>query len=160
MSEGDDATPMLDQRPYLLRALNDWIVDSGSTPHVLVDATEDGVCVPSSAISDGRVVLNISPTAVRYLDISADGIAFEARFGGVAQAVHAPLDAILAIYARENGAGMAFEEAPVDGAADAATSGSAAAEEAVSDAPGTLRQDGPDDDAPPPRGRPGLRVVK
>ena len=114
MSEGDDATPMLDQRPYLLRALNDWIVDSGFTPHVLVDATGDGVCVPLSAISDGRVVLNISPTAVRYLDISAD----------------------------------------------AATPGSAAAEEAVSDVPGTLRQDGPDDDAPPPRGRPGLRVVK
>ena len=97
---------MLDQRPYLLRALNDWIVDSGFTPHVLVDATGDGVSVPPSAVSEGRVVLNVSPTAVRYLDISADGIAFEARFGGVAQTVLAPLESILAIYARENGAGV------------------------------------------------------
>ena len=161
MNEGDDDAPMLDQRPYLLRALNDWIVDSGFTPHVLVDATQQGVRVPPSAVSDGRVVLNISPTAVRYLDIGVDGIAFEARFGGVAQTVLAPLEAILAIYARENGAGMAFESAPQgdyvaddesEGESDAIAERSASEEDAG--------DDGPDGDAPPPRGRPGLRVVK
>lgn len=163
MNEGDDAAPMLDQRPYLLRALNDWIVDSGFTPHVLVDATGEGVQVPPSAVSEGRIVLNVSPTAVRYLDISADGIAFEARFGGVAQTVLAPLESILAIYARENGAGMAFEAAA--GAAEADPHPDSAGESpsgnaAGGDEPVALQDDSPDDETPPPRGRPGLRVVK
>lgn len=133
---------MRDQRPYLLRALNEWIVDSGCTPHVLVDATQGGVAVPESAVSEGRVVLNISPTAVRYLHIDDDTLSFEARFGGVARQVSVPLVAVLAIYARENGAGMAFEP-PAEGAAP---------------------DGGNNDDEPPPSGpsggRPGLRVVK
>jgi stringent starvation protein B len=131
---------MRDQRPYLLRALNEWIVDSGCTPHVLVDANQPGVTVPQTAVSDGRVVLNISPAAVRYLHIGDDSLAFEARFGGVARQVSVPLTAILAIYARENGAGMAFE--PPAGDPEPPEGGS------------------DDDGAPPGGGRPGLRVVK
>lgn len=153
---------MLDQRPYLLRALNDWIVDSGFTPHVLVDATGDGVRVPPSAVSEGRIVLNVSPTAVRYLDISADGIAFEARFGGVAQTVLAPLESILAIYARENGAGMAFEatDGGVVGDLGPDSVGEAPSGDAVEGNAPALQDEGPDGESPPPRGRPGLRVVK
>lgn len=135
---------MLDQRPYLLRALNEWIVDSGCTPHVLVDATRSGVEVPESAVSDGRVVLNISPTAVRYLHLGEEMLTFEARFGGVARQVSVPLSAVLAIYARENGAGMAFEPP-------------AEAGEALAPAAG---EQGDDDPPPPGGGRPGLRVVK
>lgn len=135
---------MLDQRPYLLRALNEWIVDSGCTPHVLVDATRSGVEVPESAVSDGRVVLNISPTAVRYLHLGEEMLTFEARFGGVARQVSVPLSAVLAIYARENGAGMAFEPP-------------AEASEALAPAAG---EQGDDDPPPPGGGRPGLRVVK
>ncbi|MEE4301906.1 MAG: ClpXP protease specificity-enhancing factor [Pseudomonadales bacterium] len=135
---------MLDQRPYLLRALNEWIVDSGCTPHVLVDATRAGVEVPDSAVSDGRVVLNISPTAVRYLHLGEESLTFEARFGGVARQVSVPLGAVLAIYARENGAGMAFEpEDPQTGAP-----------------PGDERDDDPPPPAGPSGGRPGLRIVK
>jgi len=100
---------MLDQRPYMLRALNEWIVDSNCTPHVLVDATRSDVIVPRASVEDGRIVLNISPGAVRYLVIDDSVLTFEARFAGVAQVVSVPLPAVLAIYARENGAGMAFE---------------------------------------------------
>jgi len=146
---GDDAGPaMRDQRPYLLRALNDWIVDSGCTPHVLVDATRPGVAVPESAVSEGRVVLNISPAAVRFLQIDDELLGFEARFGGIARQVSVPLSAVLAIYARENGAGMAFEPP---------------AEEDAS-GPSAVPGDGDGDDEPPTKGpgggRPGLRVVK
>lgn len=150
MSSDDATVGMRDQRPYLLRALNDWIVDSGFTPHVLVDATRSGVMVPESAVSEGRVVLNISPTAVRFLDIDDDQLAFEARFGGVARQVSVPLSAILAIYARENGAGMAFEPPTED-------------ETAVGPTAEGGESDGGDDEPPssgPGGGRPGLRVVK
>jgi stringent starvation protein B len=102
------------QRPYLLRAFYDWIVDSGGTPHLLVDASLPGVEVPRDAVEDDRIVLNVSPTAVRGLLLGDDAITFQGRFGGVPWPVRLPPGAVLAIYARENGAGMAFEgaEAP------------------------------------------------
>jgi stringent starvation protein B len=130
---------MRDQRPYLLRALNDWILDSGCTPHLLVDASRHGVEVPESAVSDGRVILNIAPAAVHDLVLGDDAILFEARFAGVPRPITVPIDAVLAIYARENGTGMAFESDPE-------TSTDAGDEE-------------PPPEGPPP-GRPGLRVVK
>lgn len=105
---------MKPQRPYLLRAFYDWIVDSGGTPHLLVDASLPGVEVPRDAVEDDRIVLNVSPTAVRGLLLGDDAITFQGRFGGVPWPVRLPPGAVLAIYARENGAGMAFEgaEAP------------------------------------------------
>jgi stringent starvation protein B len=102
---------VLSSRPYLVRAIHEWIVDSGLTPHLLVDADQPGLEVPPSSIQEGRVVLNVSPTAVRDLLIDAEMVTFVARFGGVSQAVTVPMPAIEAVYARENGRGMMF---PVD----------------------------------------------
>ncbi|HSG87734.1 MAG TPA: ClpXP protease specificity-enhancing factor [Pseudomonadales bacterium] len=135
---------MRSQRPYLLRALYEWIVDSGCTPHLLVDATFAGVVVPPQVVDDGRVVLNVAPEAVRGYLAGDLEIEFECRFGGVSHGVVVPVDAVLAIYARENGAGMAFEPGS----------------EAVGDADGD-GDDGPGDDDPPRPPRGGhLKVVK
>jgi stringent starvation protein B len=99
---------MTSNRPYLLRALYDWISDNGFNPHLLVDANAPGVRVPPSAVRDGRVVLNIAASAVSKLDLGRESVAFLARFGGVSQSVEIPVSAVLAIYARENGQGMMF----------------------------------------------------
>lgn len=109
-----DAPVMSSNRPYLVRALYQWISDNGLTPHLLVDATVAGVLVPASAVQDGRIVLNIAARAVSQFDVDNDSIHFLARFGGVSQSVHVPMPAVLAIYARENNQGMMFppENAP------------------------------------------------
>ena len=99
---------MTSNRPYLLRAMYEWISDNGLTPYILVDANAPGVRVPKSAINDGRVVLNVAARAVAQLELGADHVRFMARFSGVSQAVEAPMSAVLAIYAQENGQGMMF----------------------------------------------------
>src|SRR6476661_8060121 len=101
-----DAPAMTSHRPYLLRALYEWIADNGLTPHLLVDATRPGVRVPAHAVKDGRIVLNVAGRAVAHLQMDNDDVRFSARFGGVSHAVIVPIDAVLAIYARENGQGM------------------------------------------------------
>lgn len=106
------APRMTSHRPYLLRALNQWIADNGMTPHLLVDATVEGVQVPPQAVHEGKVVLNIADRAVTRLSIDNDWIGFTARFGGVSQPVLVPMAAVLAIYARETGQGMALPEDP------------------------------------------------
>jgi stringent starvation protein B len=109
-----DAVPAMgSNRPYLLRALNEWINDNGMTPYLLVDAGREGVQVPPSTIKDGRVVLNIAPRAVAQLVIDNREVRFMARFGGVSQSVIVPVGAVLAIYAQETGQGMML---PEDGA--------------------------------------------
>jgi stringent starvation protein B len=132
---------MSSNRPYLLRALYQWIGDNSMTPYLLVDATREGVQVPASTIKDGRVVLNIAARAVAQLDLGNREVRFKARFGGVSQSVIVPLPAILAIYAQETGQGMML---PEDG--------------------GTLPPDGPDEGPEPPEDSPKrgghLRVVK
>lgn len=119
---------MTSNRPYLLRAMYEWISDNGLTPYILVDAAAPGVKVPKSAIKDGRVVLNVAARAVAQLELGADRVRFLARFSGVSQAVEAPIGAVLAIYAQENGQGMMFPAenpsptpppAPVDAAGSA-----------------------------------------
>jgi len=136
-----DATPMTSNRPYLLRALYQWIGDNSMTPHLLVDATRDGVQVPASTVKEGRVVLNIAARAVAQLDLGNREVRFKARFGGVSQSVVVPVTAILAIYAQETGQGMML---PEDG--------------------GTLPADEPDGSPEPPDDGPKrgghLRVVK
>jgi len=99
---------MTPSRSYLMRALNEWILDNGCTPYVLVDAGMPEVNVPKDYVSNGQIVLNISPTAVQGLSIDLDGLYFNARFGGVPMDVYVPMVAILAIYAKENGQGMVF----------------------------------------------------
>jgi stringent starvation protein B len=140
----EDQTPMTSHRPYLLRALNEWIADNEMTPHLLVDATRPGVKVPPHTVNDGRVVLNIAARAVARLSIDNDSVSFTARFGGVSHPVFVPIAAILAIYARETGQGMALPE-------DVGSSG-------PYDEPPT--PDAPPEDAGPGPRRGHLRVIK
>ncbi|HEX7034780.1 MAG TPA: ClpXP protease specificity-enhancing factor [Pseudomonadales bacterium] len=97
------------KRPYLLRAIYDWIVDSELTPHVLVNAGHEDVRVPREYVKDGKIVLNVAPRAVRQLSIDEAALACECRFGGRPFSVYLPMASIEAIYARETGEGMAFE---------------------------------------------------
>lgn len=102
------AMAMTSNRPYLMRALYDWISDNGLTPYLLVDAMFPGIEVPNGIAKDGRIVLNTAARAVSHLQIGKDAISFSARFGGVSHAIHVPLAGVLAIYAQENGQGMMF----------------------------------------------------
>ena len=99
---------MSSNRPYLLRAIYDWISDNNLTPYVLVDAGVEGVRVPPQVVKNGQVVLNLAMRAVANLDLGNDWISFQARFSGVSQAIHIPVSAVLALYAQENGQGMMF----------------------------------------------------
>ena len=154
---GDDAPQMSSQRPYLLRALYEWVVDNGMTPHVLVDATQPGVRVPAHAVKDGRIVLNIAERAVAHLQMDNDDVRFSARFGGVSHAVIVPIDAVLAIYARENGQGMALPEDVVTPASAADVQAVEPISESVGDPP---PEDEPPGGEPPPKRGAHLRVVK
>ena len=98
------------KRPYLIRAMHDWMMDNGETPHVIVDAEKPGVEVPRAYVKDGKVVLNLSSTATQRLVIGNDWIEFEARFAGVVHHVRIPVTTVLGIYARETGEGMVFSE--------------------------------------------------
>jgi stringent starvation protein B len=111
---------MSSHRPYLLRALYEWISDNGMTPHLLVDAEQPRVQVPPHTIKDGKVVLNIAERAVAKLELGNDSVRFTARFGGVSHPVSVPISAVLAIYARETGQGMALPDdiAPSSGPDD------------------------------------------
>lgn len=99
---------MTSNKPYLLRALYQWIVDNQMIPHVVVNATLPDVKVPTQFVKDGQIVLNISPNATQNLLIENDYVSFSARFGGALAQVYFSLRAVLAIYARETGAGMVF----------------------------------------------------
>jgi stringent starvation protein B len=104
----------LSRRPYLLRAMHEWIIDSGHTPHVIVDALRTGVEVPAAYVKDGKIVLNLSTTATQRLQLSNDCIEFDARFAGVVHRVHVPMQAVLGVYARETGEGMVFSEGDIE----------------------------------------------
>ncbi len=101
---------MTSHRPYLLRALYAWIADNDMTPHLLVDASRPGVQVPAFAVNDGKVVLNVAARAVSALEMGNEAIVFTARFGGISHSVWVPVTAVLAIYARETGQGMALPD--------------------------------------------------
>ena len=105
-----DSPSMTSSRPYLLRALNEWIVDNQLTPHIVCDAHAEGAVLPMQFVENGKIVLNISPTAVRDLLIDKDHVSFSARFSGTPMNVFVPVMGVLAIYARENGQGMVFVE--------------------------------------------------
>lgn len=105
---------MTPSRPYLLRALQEWIVDNGATPQILVDGADPELSVPDSARSGDKIVLNISPSAVRDLSIDNEYVSFVARFSGVSHGVLVPIHAVQAIYARENGQGMMFPDLEED----------------------------------------------
>jgi stringent starvation protein B len=128
---------MTPNRPYLLRALYDWISDNAMTPHILVDADHEGVDVPEQAIQKGKVILNIDRAAVHELELGNELVSFNARFSGHRYGVKVPVDAVLAIYSKENGQGMMFAQDDDSGPPD-----------------------GSDDGDKPKMKRPHLRVVK
>lgn len=99
---------MTANRPYLLRAFYEWIVDNNCTPYLVVDATVSGVKVPTQFVQNGQIVLNTAPAAVGNLQLGNDAVTFNARFGGQPFALYVPVNAVLAIYAKENGAGTVF----------------------------------------------------
>jgi stringent starvation protein B len=103
---------MTPSRPYLVRALNEWIVDNEMTPYLVIDAGVQGVRVPEDYVTNGQIILNVSPGAITDLLISDDAIEFSARFGGVPMQVYVPVVAVMAIYAKENGQGMVFGAEP------------------------------------------------
>jgi stringent starvation protein B len=144
---------MNSSRPYLVRALYEWIVDNDCTPHMLVNADYRDVRVPAGFASDGQIVLNVSPSAVRHLHMDNEAVSFEGRFGGVSHSLFVPVGAILGIYARENGQGMVFDlESTV--ADDDEEADFIEGVEADDDLPP------PDSQPPRPSGRPSLKVVK
>ena len=103
---------MISNRPYLIRAIYDWIVDNDWTPHLQIDANYPGANVPQEFVQDGVIVLNASPSAVVGLSLDNDLFAFKARFGGVERSIYFPPEAVLACFARENGHGMPFPPEP------------------------------------------------
>lgn len=98
-------------RPYMVRALYEWLEDNLLTPYVMVDATQPNVDVPTEHINDGKIVLNIASQATGNLKIENDYISFNARFGGVSRELWVPMSAVLGIYAKENSQGMFFDPA-------------------------------------------------
>jgi len=103
---------MTSSRAYLIKALNEWILDNNCTPYIVVNATMEGVLVPEEYVNDGQIVLNIMPSSVRNLLMDNEGVSFDARFNGQPQSLYAPIRAITAIYAKENGQGMVFDNEP------------------------------------------------
>ena len=94
--------------PYLIRAINDWILDNGCTPYMIVDTTGEEVSVPREHVKDGQIVLNIGPQAIRDLSISDQYVMFCGRFSGVAHEICAPISSVMGVIAKENGEGMWF----------------------------------------------------
>ncbi|MGJ8681918.1 ClpXP protease specificity-enhancing factor [Paraglaciecola sp.] len=99
---------MTPNQPYMLRAFYEWIVDNDLTPYIVVDAHYPGAQVPQEFVRDGQIVLNISPSSTGKMQLGLEEVTFEARFGGVPRSLVIPCTAVLAIYAKENGAGTVF----------------------------------------------------
>lgn len=106
-----DAPALKSRRPYLLRAMHEWISDNLQTPHIVVDASMQGVEVPRQYVQGGKIILNVSLNATSGLNLGNDGVVFRARFGALTHDVSVPIAAVLGIYARETGQGMIFSEA-------------------------------------------------
>jgi stringent starvation protein B len=100
----------LPKRPYLLRAMHQWISECGHTPHVIVDAGHEGAEVPRAYVKEGKIVLNLSESATQRLRLGNEEVEFDARFAGVVHHVRFPVSAVLGVYARETGEGMVFSE--------------------------------------------------
>ena len=100
---------MTSSRPFIVRALYDWIIENDCTPYILVNAFADAVAVPQEHVKDGQIILNISPSAVQDLLISGEAVDFDGRFAGIPKRVYVPMAAVMGIYAKENGQGMIFD---------------------------------------------------
>ncbi len=131
---------MTSTRPYLLRAFYEWICDNAFTPYIVLNTELPDINVPRQYIQNGQIILDISPMAVTDLDLSNDWVLFQARFGGVEYSISAPMQAVLAIYAKENGQGVVFSEEDEEGPGP---------EQPTGEAPSSKRKN-----------KPNLRVVK
>jgi len=170
---------MSPSKPYMIRAIWEWVIDNELTPHLMVDALYPGTLVPQQFVRDGQIVLNVAPSAVVGLDLDNAGVSFNARFSGIAHDIYVPVAAVLGIYARENGRGMMFEpeEYPEDDESQDSSSTSIAdstpislVEESSSEGSEQVDNDSSDhgDDEPTPpkgggrpkRGKPFLKVVR
>lgn len=138
---------MTSNQPYLLRAFYEWIVDNNLTPYVVVDANFPGTEVPQEHVRDGQIVLNISPSACGKMHMGNVDVNFEARFGGVPRSLNLPCKAILAIYAKENGAGTVFTP-------------DSEIEDELESGPGELDAPTEETSGPNKKGPPTLTVVK
>jgi len=138
---------MTTTRPYLIRAFYEWIVDNECTPYIAVDVTVARTEVPKEYVDNGKIILNVSMSAVRNLSLNNDCITFSALFGGRSRDIYVPIQAVIAIYAKENGKGMVFAEEQDEGDGDGGGSGG-----------------GRGDDSPPPesarKGKPNLTLIK
>ncbi len=177
-----NAPELTSTRPYLIRAIHEWCIDNGFTPYIVV-SVNDSVKVPREFVKDGEIVLNASYDATSSLQLGNDFIEFKARFGGVAREIMVPVGRVIAVYARENGQGMAFPP-PVDNlggavsqdslppqmddSSDASAKADAAAERSAPQLVpvGGAQVDDTDEDSPPPKppaggsARPSLKLVK
>lgn len=153
---------MNSNRPYLIRAFYEWILDNDCTPYVVVDAYYPGVEVPQQFVNDGQIVLNLAPRAVTGLQLDNTEITFNTRFGGVPTDIYLPVKAVLGIYARENGQGMVFQPEPDEKGKKDNSKTAGTEKRSLSPVSSTTEDDG--DDTPPSGGsspnRPSLRVVK
>lgn len=136
---------MTSTRPYLIRAINEWAIENDLTPHLLVNALDEGVVVPSQFVNDGQIVLNISPSAVQAIELGNEWVLFSARFSGKSMNIEVPVSSVLAIYARENGQGIFFPEE--DGSPE--PGGNGGEDKKVSEKPAAEKQE-----------KPRLKVVK
>ncbi|MEX0584980.1 MAG: ClpXP protease specificity-enhancing factor [Natronospirillum sp.] len=143
MSDTPKPPKLSDQKPYLMRAIRDWIVDNGCTPYMVVQADLPGVQVPQAYIQEGKITLNIAEQSVQSLNMGNDDVLFSATFGGELQYIRVPIHAVAAVFARENGQGMAFEVTATRGPEPPEPSGS-----------------DPSDQASGSQKRPSLKVVK
>ncbi len=136
----DDNSQSRSKRPYLVRAMHEWMGDSGHTPYIVVDASVDGVTIPEEHVKDGKIILNISHSAAHNLKLQNTAVSFRARFSGVPFDVWVPIGAVMGIYAKETGQGMIFSHG--------------------ADHPEPPDPDGPLEDTESTRSRTHLRVVK
>lgn len=156
-TEGDVPPPAVavmptSRKPYLIRAMHEWICDNDLTPHLVVDAEIEGVVVPRDRVADGKIILNIGGNATEALQLGNELISFATRFSGTIHSVQVPCDAVLGIYARETGEGMIFTEDSGDGGDD----------DKSGKRPDNGAHKGPDKPGKEPSGprRPTLKVVK
>lgn len=142
------------RRPYLLRAIHEWITDSLCTPHLVVDANATGVEVPRQYVKDGKIVLNVSMSATANLRLGNEEVSFSGRFGGASMSVRVPIIAVLAIYARETGQGMIFADEDAEPPPQPPTGDTASAPGSPGDDPG------PKPSSPTDSRRARFKVVK
>ncbi len=130
---------MTPSRPYFIRAVYEWILDNELTPYLLVNSGYPDVMVPMEFVQDGKILLNLAPSAIRELHMGNDEIEFSARFGGKARNLYVPIGSVMAVYAKENGKGMFFDENEI---------------------PPPPNDSGDKGKSPKPSGKPSLKVVK